>query len=594
MVTEKNTAGTFGTLADSGSNSYTASRQNALANAIADGTGSLFTTVVTTALVNTNTITFTKQLSTSAAAISAFYFTGVTGEDTAIRATATGTTGTITVTSGTPGSNSSLFIGVLCDSGSSAAGGAATFTQATGWLPAGGFEAKSGTGSGNARVDAGWKLAGGTGTQAYAPTLSSTAQQWALFIIGAKVEPDSVILGNNLPWSQPLDYYYNIHYHRTWLDWFTLELIGQDKFPSGRPTNTFLAQQLPWPSGSYQDFLSYPVQLRTLINANNPLTQPLRLADTNLDWPVPTAPYRIEQTLTVRNFNVLQPKPNLTITQTVYDLPAQPPRIEQTVTFRNILNLTPPSVSLPDLLKQRTSLNDPIQPDYHNQLRTLINAPAPTAAAVVTIPLPLVNRPYEWPVSSDAYIDKLQRSFSEFFNPNLIGMDHFPPGENLTGGQNATGTPVWGPEYPVNLRTLTNSPAPSAPAAITIPPPLLFSTKDWPLPVPPPRLDQTIAAFYNRNLIGKDVLPKNQSDWPIPTAPSRLDETWLQSFNQELRIGTLNPLLLPKDWPNPITPYYSDQLRTLVNSPAGTAAVVTFQPAWARGSNIVVEGKATP
>lgn len=192
-VTEKSTGGVNGSLADTAGNTWNTSQAANLAALAADGRGMVFFAFASKALVSGNTITYTKATSGTIAAISAWYYGGVrtdaNPEVTATRASATGTTGTITVTSAA-GSQGSVFVGVLLDSSSSAAGGAATFTQAASWSPSGGFEAISGTGSGNARVDAGYLVASGSGTQTYAPTLSSTAQQWALLITAFTLVPN--------------------------------------------------------------------------------------------------------------------------------------------------------------------------------------------------------------------------------------------------------------------------------------------------------------------------------------------------------------------------------------------------------------------
>lgn len=191
-VTEKSTTGVNGTLADTATNTWNTSQSGNLAATAADGRGMVFFAFNSKALSNGNTITYTKNTSGSVCAISACYFgpdviVVANPEDTAARASATGTTGTITVTSGAPAHPNGLFVGVLCDSGSTTAGGNATFTQAASPWATPPNEANSG-GSGNARVNGGWLLGSGTTTQTYNPSLSSTAQQWALFITAFQLD----------------------------------------------------------------------------------------------------------------------------------------------------------------------------------------------------------------------------------------------------------------------------------------------------------------------------------------------------------------------------------------------------------------------
>jgi hypothetical protein len=190
IVTEKSTSGTNGTLADSASNSYSTATSGSLANTAADGRGIVFYIGNCAALVNTNTITYTKNLSTAVAAMSAFYVTGIQAVanplDSSATATATGTTGTITVTSGTPSGGAEFFVGALCDSGSSTAGAAATFANPGGWTTPPVEANTSTSASGNARVDGGNRVGAASGTLVYNPTLSSTAQQWFLAILAFK------------------------------------------------------------------------------------------------------------------------------------------------------------------------------------------------------------------------------------------------------------------------------------------------------------------------------------------------------------------------------------------------------------------------
>lgn len=193
-VTEKSTTGVNGSIADSGSNSWNTSQSGNLAALAADGRGMVFFVFNSKSIANGGTITYTRNTSGASCAMSAIFITttrtATNPEDTASRNSATGTTGTITVTSGTPSTGEDVFVGVLLDSGSTTAGGNATFTQATNWTNSTGFQASTG-GSGGSRVNIGVRQQiGARATFAYAPTLSSTAQQWILLITSFVIVPE--------------------------------------------------------------------------------------------------------------------------------------------------------------------------------------------------------------------------------------------------------------------------------------------------------------------------------------------------------------------------------------------------------------------
>lgn len=123
-VTDNSNAAPGGSMADTGGNSYSAihgASQNATQ---ANGFGRLWHSLaLVTALVNTNTITYTKAISGSNATLSAAYITGANpiGVDAAVSATATGSSTTPSVTSGTPIRAGELFIGWASNGTSSVA-----------------------------------------------------------------------------------------------------------------------------------------------------------------------------------------------------------------------------------------------------------------------------------------------------------------------------------------------------------------------------------------------------------------------------------------------------------------------------------------
>jgi len=127
------------------------------------------------------TITYTKNASTHVAAVSAVYSSNIATSsplDSAVTATATGASAAPTVTSGSPAQSGELFIGALGWSN-----GTATFTQdsGNGWSspPNSVVTASAPSVAGGNQVNS------GTGTKAYAPSLS-TAVVWADLVVGFK------------------------------------------------------------------------------------------------------------------------------------------------------------------------------------------------------------------------------------------------------------------------------------------------------------------------------------------------------------------------------------------------------------------------
>lgn len=171
---------------DSKGNTYT-QVANGTANNVSAGNRlltSLWYAKNITALVNGNTIKFTLAQTGDAAAMSAFYATGIQTAsplDTAVTATAFGASAAPSVTSGTPGQAGELFVAFVGGPGNSG-----TYTQDSGNGWATPFDdSKSGTLSTDSRVSGGNQVNSGTGTLTFAPTLGASSAWWAA-IIGFK------------------------------------------------------------------------------------------------------------------------------------------------------------------------------------------------------------------------------------------------------------------------------------------------------------------------------------------------------------------------------------------------------------------------
>jgi hypothetical protein len=135
-----------------------------------------------TALSNA-TITYTKIFGFGMASISAFYATGILTtdpKDTAVTNSATGSSTTPSVTSGTPGQSGELIVGVVfANSGSSK-----TFTQDS--INAAWTAPPDQTVVHSTVMQIGGNIIkSGTGTSKYAPTISNTAV-WSDSIVGFK------------------------------------------------------------------------------------------------------------------------------------------------------------------------------------------------------------------------------------------------------------------------------------------------------------------------------------------------------------------------------------------------------------------------
>lgn len=196
-VCERSASGTSGTVADSAGNTYTSIVAANLNASAALGRGTLFYVNNATALVNGDTVTYTKNASGVACAMSVCYATGIDKTsplDTSVTASATASTTTPTVTSGTPVVAGELFIGALLFT----SGSPQTFSQGSGFTTPP-DEVMSGTLGSDARVDGGNLINSGTGTETYAPTLT-LARSLAIFIVGFKPALDP-----GVTWFQPPD-----------------------------------------------------------------------------------------------------------------------------------------------------------------------------------------------------------------------------------------------------------------------------------------------------------------------------------------------------------------------------------------------------
>lgn len=172
--------GGSGTVSD-GVNTYTlikAASPNSL-----HGTCSIYS--APSASLTSGTITYTKFLTGSVTAISAFYASNMVSQaaDSAVSASATGNSTSPSVTSGTPAVAGELFV-ALCGQ-ADVVGPVSTFTQDTahGWTTPF-VDSVAGT-SPTASVDGGSQVNGSLSSLTFSPTLSSGGN-WAAIVVGFK------------------------------------------------------------------------------------------------------------------------------------------------------------------------------------------------------------------------------------------------------------------------------------------------------------------------------------------------------------------------------------------------------------------------
>jgi len=196
--------------------------------------------------------------------------------------------------------------------------------------------------------------------------------------------------------------------NRTWTWQYNPNLIAQDAFPPGQRIT-----DLP-----PRDFD------RILQTWNSPLNLPLGVAPqtpfAQYDWPLPRPGGQPD-----RSFIAVFPLPlvgqdRLPAGYRAYDLP-------------------------------------PRAFEHPNQNRTFTATFPPELVGQDRLP----NRQMDWPLPTIAKQPE-NRTFMASYNPNLVGQDAFPPGRIVTD------LPPIGPEYPMNLRFFSQSPAVPVPA----PPPV--------------------------------------------------------------------------------------------------------------------------
>jgi hypothetical protein len=309
-----------------------------------------------------------------------------------------------------------------------------------------------------------------------------------------------------------------------WQWWYNLNLIGRDRLPTGEqvyelapPTKPYEQQQLHSWQWTYNLNLIGKDQLPT--------------GEQISDLAPAQKPYRIDPTWTWSyNLNLIG-QDRMVTGQQLTDLPARDfARLFQTwiSSVNAALVVTPPVL---DILKPQRDWPVPKGPEpdwrrswefaYNKNLIgqdqlpirqqdwPLIAAPAQAVQTWIDrtrIQLAVVQNPFfqtDWPLPQAP--QQTAQSWASSYNLNLIGQDRLPNRQSdwpLTpAAQRQADLATW-----INrVQWQLFKP---------------FAQTDWPNPIPLAR-DPTlasIAASYNRNLIGQDRLPNRQQDWPLSSA----------------------------------------------------------------------------
>lgn len=176
-----------GSVADPVNTSYTATTAVSANGLITNGFGQMFYFPGCGALTSGQSITYTKTNATTAACMSAFYATGIDTAsplDTAVTNSATGSSSSPSVTSGTPSVTGELIHAFAMWSAGTLAG--TTYTQDTthSWVTP---PVTTSTAAPRKALGGGTQVNAGTGTTVFNPTIGApTSNPWAALIFGFK------------------------------------------------------------------------------------------------------------------------------------------------------------------------------------------------------------------------------------------------------------------------------------------------------------------------------------------------------------------------------------------------------------------------
>jgi len=310
---------------------------------------------------------------------------------------------------------------------------------------------------------------------------------------------------------------------QTWTYSYNLNLIGQDKFPTGEA----IFELPPRDHLRLQDLRTW-LQTTTALALTRPVVQS--------DWPLPQAPARLDQFWSETFQQTPPPADTTHILRAIWrSLPDQPPLpLQQQSAFPNYLVLQPPTVTY---IIRQSDWPVPRAPQlgaftwtWSYNLNLIGQDKLPAGEQVSDRPTLPVPPAQTWAVS---------------YNLSLIGQDKLPSGEQLT-------------ELPPrDFARLFQTWINAVSLALVTAPPNVFAQarqQDWPLPRgTEPDWRRSWEFSYNKNLIGQDQLPFRQTDWPLTRSAVDRAGEWIQQT--ALVLTAVQRPVVQSDWPNPIQPF---------------------------------------
>lgn len=427
-----------GTVSDTAGNSYTL-RTSAHPNGVtADGTLQLFECPNCLALSSGNTIKYTTGSGSSNIFLECAYATGVatsSPNDSGATNTATGSSTTPSVTSGSPAQSGEVFFATVMFFAN-----VASPTQPSGWT---GLTTES-NGTVNETLTSGYIVNAGTGTETYNPTGLTPSSFWAALIVAYKPAVASPFVQADWPTPVPTLFPTSL---RTWATSYNPNLVGKDQLPN---------RQQDWPLPNPGP--AYAIQLRTWTwSYNQNLIGQDQLPFRQQDWPLPTQPAYFAQWRTWTwsyNLNLIG-KDQLPFRQQDWPLPGRPDGFAQWRSWlwwynQNLIgqdvlpfrqqdwplpgrpdgfaqwrswtwNYNPNLIGQDKLPNRQQDWPVPVAPAYAIQLRTWTWTVLPLLSPVGT---PFGQ--FDWPLPIQPPFPIVLRSWAWTYNPNLVGKDSLP------------------------------------------------------------------------------------------------------------------------------------------------------------------------
>jgi hypothetical protein len=312
---------------------------------------------------------------------------------------------------------------------------------------------------------------------------------------------------------------------RTIAESYNVNLVGQDRLPTG-DRHTSRPPVPPW----YRDWRVNLLQ--------STLTPQVFDAFRQTDWPVPRGhPFGSDLRTWTRFYNINLIGRDIVPGRSVTDLP--PREHQRSIQLRTWTEKYNPNLIGRDVVPGEIYFDRPPVPPFY---RSWID--------VRTHLLPTGFKPFlqtHWPLTPARHFANDLRTWAAKYNPNLIGKDILPVGENLTA---RPPVPPFYRDWSVNLLQTTLRAVPVGKIISELVP---FGPRQ-------PVQIRTLTEKYNPNLIGKDRLPSGDIYYDRPPVPP-----WYRAWLLNLLQSTLAPPPLELDelprnqyfWPLTGRAYYA-------------------------------------